>query len=112
MTKKTEGMIGELPRKLKLMNQDWEVIYVSPIPGSEVDCLGKCEIYNNKIYIDTGQSAESMRRVLMHEICHVFFNLTPNSIKDKWEEDIADLFALSIIDLLKNNNLDFIAKSV
>lgn len=101
-------MIEDFPTRLKILNQEWIIKYVSPIPNTEQDCLGLCEIHNNTIYIDTDQSEASMKRILLHEISHSIWHIVPHKLKGKYEEDFCDLVSLMLLDLLNNNDLTFL----
>lgn len=92
-----------LPFTFKLFGQQWTVRTARPY---EITDLGQCRPDDFEIIINPGQNNESLTHTLTHELVHAIeqklhLNLT---------EDQVDLFALGLIDLIRNNNeiLDYI----
>jgi len=90
------------PTELTLMSQKWKITYTPHVDKAEW-LMGSSSAGDREIRIDTGQSIESMREVLIHEIAHSFFAHVPGDLDQQLEEMMAQLFSVFFIDLVRNS---------
>lgn len=75
-------------------------------PDPEEEILGWFSPSENCIYLWSGQTKESYRRVLCHEIAHAYMAVSgiSNLLSNKQEEAISDLFE-SFVEQFNNKKL-------
>lgn len=112
--KVTKTPVG-FPNDVQLMGQRWQVKYVDNVPKDieeELgdDLLGVClGSTNHLIFISTKQGREAMVNTLLHELLHAyvsmflsFYSKEDQETLEAAGEQMADMFSLFAIDMLRN----------
>jgi hypothetical protein len=86
MPKQSKGPFKDFPSKIRVMSQDWDVVYVKHISNDE-HLLGACDLGERRIYIDKRQNIHTARETLLHECMHIMFRLLPIIKEDDEEEE-------------------------
>lgn len=110
-------MKTKFPKTVRIQNQTWRVEFCDVHKqledmGAEMEqgehVLGFCDVANRRICVDKDMSDGAKAEVLMHEIGHAHNGVLPGRFEGEHDEQFARLFTSAVMDLLLNNNLEWV----